>query len=290
MEGGVTIRNSRLRKFKGKNRKITNIVKIVAIWYIAIFTCSYLTSNTGAYFNDEDHVNGTITAGTWEVEEPDDGKWDKSSLKFTNNDQKIASCVKTTITTTIKNTGKEMKGTSTFEVYYAENGNPKKGSKIGEGSIGKMASEESSDLSFDVSKPGNYKFKALQRTGHPGKGELWSETITITCNEVKTSDPVNNDDDKSKSDETLKDDQKNETTKPDDKNGNDETKKDNQDKKEDSDDDANKDKNEKQDPKDSTENTDQKQDPNKKDQTTTTEPKEPEPKDGESNTKTDGDK
>ncbi|MFB7301569.1 amyloid fiber anchoring/assembly protein TapA [Heyndrickxia sporothermodurans] len=293
MEGGLTIRTSRLRKFKSKNKRINNLMKIFIIWYLVIFTGSYLTSNTGAYFNDTDDIKGTITAGTWEV---DDGKWDKSSLKFLGEkDQTIKSCVKTTISAAIKNTGNNMKDTSKFEVYSAKKGNPKDGSKIGEGTIPKLATNKSMNLTFDAKEPGNYKFKALQRPGHPGKGELWSETITIDCNKTKTTTTTDKD-------ENAKDDKKNETNTPEKQQSNSEDKKGTTDKQENSDE-SSKNTNEKQDPKNSNGNTNEKQNPKNLNDNTNQkqEPKDPssdgkekttasEPKDdGDANIKSDGD-
>ncbi|WP_325946237.1 amyloid fiber anchoring/assembly protein TapA [Heyndrickxia sporothermodurans] len=286
------MRRLRVHRFGKKTKKLQLLVKLVAIWYIALFTGSYLTSNTGAYFNDTDDIKGTITAGTWEV---DDGKWDKSSLKFLGEkDQTIKSCVKTTISAAIKNTGNNMKDTSKFEVYSAKKGNPKDGSKIGEGTIPKLATNKSMNLIFAVKEPGNYKFKALQRPGHPGKGELWSETITIDCNKTKTTT--------TDKDENAKDDKKNETNTPEKQQSNSEDKKGTTDKQENSDE-SSKNTNEKQDPKNSNGNTNEKQNPKNLNDNTNQkqEPKDPssdgkekttasEPKDdGDANIKSDGD-
>lgn len=61
-EGVSTIRSTRLRKFKKSSRKLVFIAKIAAIWYLLILTGSYLTSDTGAYFNDVEKISGTISA------------------------------------------------------------------------------------------------------------------------------------------------------------------------------------------------------------------------------------
>ena len=84
-----------------------------------------------------------------------------------------------------------MKGTTEFEVFYKESGNPMKGKKIGDGIIQPIGSNKIDVLTFDVSKPGNYKFRALQRPGHRNKDDsrqdLRSETVTVKCEEVKKS-------------------------------------------------------------------------------------------------------
>lgn len=60
-EGGNTIRNTRLKKFKKRGKKLVMAAQLVAIWYLLILTSSYLTSDTGAYFNDVEKISGTIS-------------------------------------------------------------------------------------------------------------------------------------------------------------------------------------------------------------------------------------
>jgi YqxM protein len=59
---GRTIRYSRLRKFKKKGRGLLIAAKIVALWYLLILSGSYLTADTGAYFNDIETISETIAA------------------------------------------------------------------------------------------------------------------------------------------------------------------------------------------------------------------------------------
>jgi predicted ribosomally synthesized peptide with SipW-like signal peptide len=61
-EEGSTIRKTRLRKFRTKSKKLIIAAQIVAIWYLLIISVSYLTTNTGAYFNDVEKISGTIIA------------------------------------------------------------------------------------------------------------------------------------------------------------------------------------------------------------------------------------
>jgi predicted ribosomally synthesized peptide with SipW-like signal peptide len=61
-EGGRIIRNSRIMKFRKKSKKLVIAAQLVAIWYLLIVTSSYLTTNTGAYFNDVEEISETITA------------------------------------------------------------------------------------------------------------------------------------------------------------------------------------------------------------------------------------
>ncbi|WP_059170870.1 fibronectin type III domain-containing protein [Bacillus sp. FJAT-27445] len=60
-EGGGPVRFTRMRKFNKKGRKLYFAAKLVAIWYLIILTGSYLTSDTGAYFNDVKSISGTIS-------------------------------------------------------------------------------------------------------------------------------------------------------------------------------------------------------------------------------------
>ncbi|EKN69496.1 hypothetical protein BABA_08716 [Neobacillus bataviensis LMG 21833] len=60
-EGGNTIRHTRLKRFKKSEKKLVFAAQIVAAWYILILTGTYLTTDTGAYFNDVETISGTIS-------------------------------------------------------------------------------------------------------------------------------------------------------------------------------------------------------------------------------------
>lgn len=146
-------------------------MKMGVIFYTLTISTLYLTGNTGAYFNDAASVNGVIQAGTW---------WDKSSLKFENG--KRDQC--TPIKATVKNNGDgNMQGSVPYEVWWANKGNPKDGVKVFSGEVKALKRGESLTLSYASKKDGNYKFKAYQRDGHPGQGELWSDTIAVNCSD-----------------------------------------------------------------------------------------------------------
>ncbi|SDM69530.1 amyloid fiber anchoring/assembly protein TapA [Sediminibacillus halophilus] len=175
------MRSTRLAKYKRKYKKAVIALQILAIWYAAVFSAALLTSPTGAYFNDTAEAITKIPIGEWETDE-----WDKSSLVFLGEkDQKVEACEPEKIKVKLKNGGEDMKVTSSYEVYYAADGNPKKGKKLeletDEGTIKKLKSGEEVELTFLAGEHGNYKFKAYQVEGHPGKGELWSETIQVEC-------------------------------------------------------------------------------------------------------------
>ncbi|MEW4328415.1 amyloid fiber anchoring/assembly protein TapA [Rossellomorea marisflavi] len=185
----ITIRSLRAKKFKSSRKRRIIVLQLFAIWYSVAIIASSIQGETGAYFNDQDQVTGTITAGTWEAEE----SWDKSSLKFTNTkDQTIKACPPKEISTRIKNTGELMKGTTEFEVYFILKGNPKKGQKVHEGKIPAIAKNQTIDLKYTAREAGTYKFRALQRPGHgnktEGRQELWSESIIIDCVKPKAEE------------------------------------------------------------------------------------------------------
>ncbi|MEH7176566.1 SipW-dependent-type signal peptide-containing protein [Neobacillus vireti] len=60
-EEGVIIRKSRLKKFRKKSKNLLIAAQLVAIWYLLIIAGSYLTTNTGAYFNDVETIEGSIS-------------------------------------------------------------------------------------------------------------------------------------------------------------------------------------------------------------------------------------
>jgi YqxM protein len=114
--------------------------------------------------------------------------WDRSSLTFT------AGCTGdcSQITATVCNTGDgDMSGTTTWELYYKSSGNPKPengGVLVDTGTIPALpggsgtSGENCAVITLTPSNGnGSYMFRALQRTGHPGQGDLWSGQCNITC-------------------------------------------------------------------------------------------------------------
>ncbi|MEG9295893.1 amyloid fiber anchoring/assembly protein TapA [Mangrovibacillus sp. Mu-81] len=181
----IPIRYTRTKKHKTPFKKWKLLCQLMAIWYATTITSSFIDGSTGAYFNNQDQVTGVITAGTWSI-------WDKSSLKFPDEqDRTIRACSPKEISARIINTGSTMQGTTEYTVYYQSSGkNPMKfGEKISSGDIQPIVEGGSDILTYHTTEPGAYKFKALQRPGHGNKEdirhELWSETITITCEQDK---------------------------------------------------------------------------------------------------------
>ncbi|MCH6268098.1 amyloid fiber anchoring/assembly protein TapA [Neobacillus citreus] len=178
----VTIRTSRIRKHSNKKWKVLITVQIISALFLLTLITGLVTSDTEAYFSDNTQVSGIINIGTWNSE------WTGSSLVFSNknSNQTVVSCnFPTEISALIINTGSNMNSLLKYEVYYISNGNPMSGEKVGEGFMDPLAKNQSVFLKYNALKAGNYKFRAFQPLGHGNKDEiqdLWSETITITCN------------------------------------------------------------------------------------------------------------
>lgn len=110
--------------------------------------------------------------------------WDKSSLEFVGAD-----CGPDYVQATIKNVGDgDMAGESTWELWFSAQGNPKQGERVAFGSFGPLAAGEETTIVVNVSRVGNYMFRAYQRPGHPGDCgdppelcDLWSEGIHGPC-------------------------------------------------------------------------------------------------------------
>jgi predicted ribosomally synthesized peptide with SipW-like signal peptide len=59
-EEGRKLRRTRLKKFKKKSKGLFIAAQLISIWYLLIIAGSYLTSDTGAYFNDVETIEGAI--------------------------------------------------------------------------------------------------------------------------------------------------------------------------------------------------------------------------------------
>ncbi|WAA11837.1 amyloid fiber anchoring/assembly protein TapA [Fervidibacillus halotolerans] len=176
-----TIRVSRTRKYK-KSKGFVIGYLVSSLCYLLIISGVLLSESTNALFNDMENTHGFVHVN-WDSDDGEEDSWDKSSLSFIDQGG-----VCKNIWATIQNgkDSKGMEGPSTYEVYFVKKGNPKKGEKVGEGEVPPLESGETATLTFAAEKNGNYKFKVYQRPGHPGKGELWSETIKVTdCKKKK---------------------------------------------------------------------------------------------------------
>lgn len=179
-EEGSTIRKSRLRKFKKKSKKLGIAAQILAIWYLLIITGSYLTTDTGAYFNDVEVIQNSFHA-KWDEYPPDDGAWGKSSLKEVS----IRGTCEEGIYAKFTNTGESVDHElTTYKVYWSETGNAKEGVIVESGKFPIPNKNEFYEIYYKPIKNGNYNIKAYHETGHgngngDGKGP-WSGQISIT--------------------------------------------------------------------------------------------------------------
>lgn len=183
MEGNM-LRMSRMRKFK-RYKQFVMVWKVLAICYISVFTLGYLASGTGAYFVSSQENEQVIQAGTW---------WDGSELAFVGKptvDEKA--CPAMNVSVELKNKGFSMTGTTTYEVFFSETGNPQKtGKKVASGEIKTLEKGEKVSLTYTAEKEGFYVFKALQ---HPLYGEetekpleVWSKKVNAKCKEKKVKE------------------------------------------------------------------------------------------------------
>jgi TasA anchoring/assembly protein len=76
-----------------------------------------------------------------------------------------------------------MDGPTGYEVWYSESKNPKDGELLYTGEVPALSSGECFTIPLEGEKTGNYKVKVYQREGHPGTGELWSETCAFVQEE-----------------------------------------------------------------------------------------------------------
>lgn len=121
-------------------------------------------------------------------------EWDKSSLTFIPGCTGNCEVVKAKVC----NTGSDMAGPTTYEVYWAASGNPKSGVVVASGTIPALKAGQCITLTYDPKtnpngSAGNYMFKAYQRPGHPsndGNAELWSDQCSIGQCTLPTSTPV----------------------------------------------------------------------------------------------------
>lgn len=178
------MRQSRLTKFKRKKVGKFIVIQSFVLFYLGTYGLVQFTSSTNAAFNDIERLILSLKADN-EFEPPedeeDDREWDKSSLEFKGQ---ASHCQNGTISAVIQNgsSSRGMKGPVVYEVYWTEKGNPKPdkgGVIVANGQVPPLSSGESFEMFYTPTEPGNYMFRALQRPGHPGKGELWSEVIKV---------------------------------------------------------------------------------------------------------------
>ncbi len=114
--------------------------------------------------------------------------WDKSSLYFSGGCSGNCQEVKATVCNGADS--RDMQGATAYQVYYASSGNPKNGSVVASGSIPALKSGACIQLTYNPNNvAGVYMFRAEQRPGHPGTGELWSNECSVASCQVPTTPP-----------------------------------------------------------------------------------------------------
>ena len=139
------------------------------------------TDDDGNPLSDSDDATVTIVGE----------EWDKSSLYFDGDCE--GDCEEIQATVCNGDDSGDMAGSTTWELYWIASGNPKNGTVIANGTINPLAASECQVLTYDPGEnpngaSGNYMFKAYQRPGHPGTGELWSEACELECNALEDAD------------------------------------------------------------------------------------------------------
>ena len=164
------------------------------------YTCSitvFISGDAGGV-----HINVATATGTdddgYPVTDDDDAtvtitgeEWDKSSLYFSAGCD--GDCEEITATVCNGADSGDMQGTTTWELYWIASGNPKDGTVIASGTINALAADECQVLTYNPADnpngaSGNYMFKAYQRPGHPGTGELWSDACELDCEACEDGD------------------------------------------------------------------------------------------------------
>jgi YqxM protein len=154
-----------------------------------IITSTYLTNDTGAYFNDTERIENYFHA-KW-----DEDKWDKSSLDF---DGSVVRCVEGRIFSTIKNSSDDADMTFSTWRYFVFKVSASKtpiGDPIDTGVVPFLDAGGSGEISSTGNfEDGMYQFKLRRPKERPGGQReadgysyIWSDVITVPdCKEVNT--------------------------------------------------------------------------------------------------------
>lgn len=202
---GDLLRSTRLRKFRKKYQPLIICFKAVIVLYMVIFSASYVTTDTVAYFDDTNVSAVTITAGTWEDEQDKGEKEnvkdevkeeleDRSSLAFVNQEATASETCPAHMEVEVTNTGDgPMRTKGFYEVYYVEDGHPEDdGEKLSmenhEGTLEILKEEDTKKLTYETSTSGFYQFVIFQDEDAPEKDRVWSEVIEVVCEEEESAE------------------------------------------------------------------------------------------------------
>ena len=195
----ISVKNELKRMFS--NTKFLTNLKKMSFYLIFLFFLPAISlpffNFSGALFSDTEKAGVFISTGTWDGVTPTPPVWDKSSLYFV--DSFGCKVKKGELQAKVCNgkDSKDMEGTSSWQLFYTKKGNPKGGEIKADGDINALKAGECQVLTYILNDPpdeGIYMFRALQRPGHPGKGELWSdECIVFDCGVCKCSECLDKD-------------------------------------------------------------------------------------------------
>lgn len=190
-EGGILIRYMRMKKYRKKGRKLLFFTQVIAIWYITVFTANYLTSDTGAAFNDVEVIKNKLHV-KWDLPESDVDTWDNSSLDMNGSQVSADGC---SIYVTIKNDGDEANSISTWRYFVYKldgNGDPS-GEPVNTGIVPVIESGQPGEIESNVLENGEYKLRVRRPLGHKGNNQPdengysylgWSDVIEVNgCQE-----------------------------------------------------------------------------------------------------------
>ena len=160
--------------------------------FVLIIQMSFLSALPAANYASAKEVDTGLKIET-QVNSQCIPSWDNSSLEFV--DGCAVACDK--IATQLCNHGDQsMAEPSSYEVWYSVTGNPKFGALVATGAIPVLGKDQCINLEYVPTATGNYKFKAWQRSGHPGLGLLWSESCDVTsvagCSQPFCGDGIKN--------------------------------------------------------------------------------------------------
>ncbi len=181
----LSIKNEINKLLGGRKKKRKRPSLLRPFLFLIIAPLLYIGASN-AYFSDREISSGNVmSAGTWGEEE-----WDKSSLYFDEDYACQGDCNEISAKICNEEDSEDMQGPTTWELYWIESGNPKDGVTITSGLMTNALEHGTCQILYynpgdnSEEEVGNYKFKAYQRPGHPGLGELWSETCEILQCEV----------------------------------------------------------------------------------------------------------
>ncbi|ENH98409.1 hypothetical protein J416_00439 [Gracilibacillus halophilus YIM-C55.5] len=165
------------------------ILLCISILLVSLQVVSSVTTNTASHYLDQSEDTMQIQTGHW---------WDGSDLHILDNSkQMINACPAYQLQFSIKNKGFTMLGSTDYELYYSQANDPAKdGSIMDKSTLSSIKKNKNKTLTFSVEQPGNYQLKVDQRPMYEDKdtpNSVWSEIITVICEEKETTEQQNHD-------------------------------------------------------------------------------------------------